>query len=419
MHAPGTHLSSSSLSSRSVVGATPLLFEPRRRAGFVPVLRSSDGQERRLDRPLRVGSAADNDWVLSDPFVSAHHLMLIPDGDVVRLADRGSRNGTFVNGVRVERAEIGVGACVVLGRTQLRICSAGGTTQLLGSSAAMAAVRATVARLGPLPLPVLVLGESGTGKDLVARALHEHSGRRGAFVALNCGALPRDLVESELFGHERGAFTGAHQRRPGCFVEADGGTLFLDEIGELPLELQPRLLRVLEARAVRPVGGSREVAVDVRVVAATHCDLERAVAEGRFRQDLYYRLAGAEVNLPPLRARPEDIAQLVRHFLDELQLPVEIDEKELARLSQYPWPGNVRQLRHAVQRAAYLSGPRLVAEDILPRPTATGGRRLADLERAAIMEALRQTGNNRRAAAALLGLPKSTLHDRLRRMGLG
>jgi two-component system response regulator PilR (NtrC family) len=272
----------------------------------------------------------------------------------------------------------------------------------------------------------------------VARALHDASGRPGELITVNCGALPRELIESELFGHERGAFTGAQRRHLGCFGEADGGTLFLDEIGELPLELQPRLLRALENRAIRPVGAAREVMVDVRIVAATHRDLERAVAEGRFRADLYYRLCALEIALPALRDRPEDIPQLVRHFLDEIckhgiRRPALVDG-EMQELQRHPWPGNVRQLRNALLRAVHLGGAELCAADLIGRqrpaslaspsseaPAASWpmlGRSFAEIERQIYLQALAHTGGNCRAAAELLKVPKSTLHDKLRRLGI-
>jgi DNA-binding NtrC family response regulator len=306
---------------------------------------------------------------------------------------------------------------------------------LIGESPAMQRLRRQIARFGPTELPVLIFGESGTGKELVARALHDASGRRGELIAVNCGALPRELIESELFGHERGAFTGAQRRHLGCFGEADCGTLFLDEIGELPLELQPRLLRALENRAIRPVGAAREQPVDVRVLAATHRDLEQAVREGRFRADLYYRLCALEIAIPPLRERVEDIPLLIRHFLVELPGKLgpsgrrfTLHDDELPPLLAHPWPGNVRQLRHALLRAVHLCGPELRAEDLLgtPRTTSSGaplfgpllGRSFAELERQIFLQALADTSGNCRAAAELLRMPKSTLHDRLRRLGI-
>ena len=429
-------------------GQTPLLprMAPKAAAGAL-LLRTSDGETRTITKPTRIGSSSDNDWVLPDSFVSQHHVLLSPDGDALLVADVGSRNGTFINGARVQRGELRLGSCLVIGRTQLRVCSTGQDSLLIGNSAAMQQVRAQIQRFAPTGMAVLVLGESGTGKELVARSLHEQSGLRGDLIAVNCGALPKELIESELFGHERGAFTGAQRRHLGCFGEADGGTLFLDEIGELPLELQPRLLRALESKAIRPVGSTREVPVEVRIVAATHQNLALAVQQGRFRADLYYRLCGLEVMIPPLRARSQDVGPLVRHFLSEsggrLQA-CSIADSELALVAKQPWPGNVRQLRHAVLRAMHLAGPLLTASDIVgpgaspgsaraselgflsapghaAEPTATVpvlGRRFADIERDIYAHALEQTGGNRRAAAELLDVPKSTLHDKLRRLGL-
>ena len=420
--------------SRLADGRTPLLgsgVTRPRTAREALVLRTSSGETRAITRPTRVGSGADNDWILVDPYISQQHALLSPDGDCLRVADRGSRNGTFINGARVQQGELQLGGCLQLGGLQLRLCAGDKAPLLLGDSAAMVRVRQQIERFAPTGLPVLILGESGTGKELVARSLHEQSGRRGDLIAVNCGALPHELIESELFGHERGAFTGAQRRHLGCFGEADGGTLFLDEVAELPLELQPRLLRALESRAIRPVGSSRELPVDVRIVAATHGDLQAAVARGTFRADLYYRLCGLEIVTPPLRQRAADIPLLVRHFLGELGgtvLPREIADAELAVVMRRPWPGNVRQLRHAVLRAAHLAtGPRLLASDLVGESAeVTGpegavqlrGRRFAELEREIYVAALAQTGGNCRAAAELLAVPKSTLHDKLRRLGI-
>jgi DNA-binding NtrC family response regulator len=230
---------------------------------------------------------------------------------------------------------------------------------IVGQDPGLRDTLARAARVAPTRTPVLVTGESGTGKELLARALHDLGGRPdGPFVAVNCGALSRELAESELFGHERGSFTGAAGRRAGWFEEASGGTLVLDEIGELPLDLQPKLLRVLETGRLRRVGGSGEIAVDVRVVAMTLRDLRREALRGTFRIDLFHRLAGFELTLPPLRRRPGDLAPLVRHFLDELRPEVGLRTMSpgaLSRLARHDWPGNVRELRNVVRRAAILS----------------------------------------------------------------
>ncbi|MFK4015698.1 sigma-54-dependent transcriptional regulator [Cobetia marina] len=235
----------------------------------------------------------------------------------------------------------------------------GEEASLQGETPGMQELAQIIARVAPAPSPVLILGESGTGKELAARDLHRLSGRRGAFVPVNCGAISPELLESELFGHLKGAFTGAHRGRDGLFSFADGGTLFLDEIGEMPLTMQSRLLRVLETRRVRPVGGEQEQAVDVRIVAATHRTLETEVAAGRFREDLYYRLNVLSLQLPALRDRPADIPALALHFSRqlsrELGLPeVPWDHTDLARLCRYAWPGNVRELKNVIERALLL-----------------------------------------------------------------
>ena len=411
--------------------ATPLFL--LRGGGGKPrpwIIRNSDGTERVLSKALRIGTAPDNDWVLSDRYVSQHHVQLVPGSDGVQVQDRGSRNGTYVNGVRVRHGELRQGGTLRLGETELRLLQPVGSG-LLGQSAKMMRLREQITRFAPSLLPVLVLGESGTGKELVAKALHTESARRGPLITVNCGALARELIESELFGHERGAFTGAERRHLGCFGEAAGGTLFLDEIGELPLELQPRLLRALENRAIRPIGSGRELPIDVRIVAATHRDLSLMVTKGQFRQDLFYRLAGLTVELPPLRSRRDDIPLLIAHFVAEAasELPgLQIADEEIAALSQASWPGNVRELKMALLRTAHLHGPVLRAKDVLAGQRLTVrcdesqvpilGRRLADIERDVLTTVLRHTQGNQRAAAAILDLPKSSLSDRLRRLGI-
>jgi len=263
-----------------------------------------DGKRVSLEHATVIGSGEGVDVRVDDPCVSRRHCVIEPTEERVLVRDLASTNGTLLNGVRVPTAELRPGLVLTIGTTRLRVAmDTKADAEIVGESPPMQRMRAEIARLAVVPLPVLVLGETGTGKELVARALHDQSGRRGHFVAVNCGSLPKDLIESEMFGHERGAFTGAETRRKGFFQEADGGTLFLDEIGELPESLQTRLLRVLENGVVRPVGSTRELVVNVRVVAATHVDLERAVASGRFRHDLYYRLNAASVRTPNLRSR--------------------------------------------------------------------------------------------------------------------
>jgi transcriptional regulator with GAF, ATPase, and Fis domain len=303
----------------------------------------------------------------------------------------------------------------------------------------MAALRKTIDKVAPSAATALVTGESGTGKELVARALHYASERaQGPFVPVNCGALVENLLDSELFGHVRGAFTGADQTKRGLFVAADGGTLFLDEIGELPLELQPKLLRALQDGEVKPVGGVDATRVDVRVVAATNRDLGEAVGSGRFREDLYYRLAVITIDVPPLRARRGDIAALARHFADAAAVRarrgrVELSAGAIAWLEAQAWPGNVRELENAVERAVVLAGDESLAleeSDFKPRNApaiapAAGAwlpgdhvPTLDELERAHILRVLDQCEGQKTKAAALLGINRTTLWKKLRQYGI-
>ncbi|MCC6640247.1 MAG: sigma-54-dependent Fis family transcriptional regulator [Deltaproteobacteria bacterium] len=326
---------------------------------------------------------------------------------------------------------------------------------LVGRSPVLLEIFKTIGKVARSDVPVLITGESGTGKELVARAIHAASGRaEGPFVALNAAAIPRELLESELFGHERGAFTGAVEARAGRFREADRGTLFLDEIGDMPLELQAKLLRVLQSGEVMPVGGRRVERVDVRILAATHRDLDAEVRTGRFREDLLYRLRVVPIVLPPLRERPEDIPALAEHFVARYAEepgtgPRWIADATLRRLSEYGWPGNVRELENAVKRAlvlatgevlspddfAFLSAPAraapeasasldaLVAAEVAAALAAPGAhdlhpRLLSRIERPLIEAVLAHTGGNQLRAAAILGINRNTLRKRIVELGL-
>ena len=318
---------------------------------------------------VRVGTDTDNDLVLTDPLVSRHHLEIQVQDRGYRVLDLGSTNGTFLADARVREALLGVNTAIRLGSSVLRIVSSpprrqavppqGAFGRLVGSSAPMQSLYGLLATVAPSDVTVLLEGETGSGKELVAEEIHRHSPRSsGLFMVVDCGALSSTLVESELFGHERGAFTSAVGERKGVFERASGGTVFLDEVGELPLELQTRLLRVVDRSTVRRVGGDLDRRVDVRIVAATNRDLAQEVRQKRFRKDLYYRLAVVRIVVPPLRERPEDILPLARHFLWEagcaepqtvLTLPV------VERLTGRSWAGNVRELRNTLQRAVLLS----------------------------------------------------------------
>jgi transcriptional regulator with GAF, ATPase, and Fis domain len=340
----------------------------------------------------------------------------------------------------------------------LRAESSPAQRAILGQDAALRAEIDRAGLVAPTHTPVLVGGESGTGKELVARLLHELGPNPGGpFVAVNCGALPRELAESELFGHERGAFTGAGARRAGWFEEASGGTLVLDEIGELPLELQPKLLRVLETGRLRRVGGAGEIGVRVRVVAMTLRDLDAEVRRKTFRADLFYRLSGFRIHLPPLRERRGDVALLAEAFLAEIAGevgPRHLEASALAALAAASWPGNVRELRNVIRRAAILTGGRAdgrIDADVLELPEpppfrladaapadpsdagdwrppappppppdtiALRGRSLRDIERDVFQWALDQNGGSRRRAARALSVARSTFCDKVRRYGL-
>lgn len=307
--------------------------------------------------------------------------------------------------------------------------------EMLGESAALQQLKQQIGRIADLETSVLISGESGTGKELVARALHRQSSRsEGPFVAINCAALPENLLESELFGHVRGAFTDARENRNGLFVEASGGTLLLDEIAELPLALQPKLLRVLEDHKVRPLGGSSEIVCDVRVLASSHRDLNEAVNSGSFRSDLYYRLNVIQLDLPPLRARGNDILLLALSFIEQLSKRFKKSISGLAQptaacLLAYPWPGNVRELRNVIERALALSCHDLITLEDLPEqvrhpdgeaplPISLIGPdtilTLEEMERRYIRQVLAQLEGNRTLAARLLGVDRKTLYRKLK-----
>jgi transcriptional regulator with AAA-type ATPase domain len=375
------------------------------------------------EEPVSVGGAGDNAIALSDRAVSRYHCRVEPSSRGVSIRDLDSTNGTWVDGLRIRRHELRPGAVIRIGRTELRVVgrSAGDkpSSEPVVKSCAMLSVMAQVDRFAGLPWPVLVRGETGVGKEHVVRALHERGRRRkGPFVPLNGGGLPRELIESELFGHERGAFTGAVQAHRGAFEQAHGGTLFLDEVAELPPDLQTRLLRVLETWQVRRVGSEAARRVDVRLVCATHRDLRAMVHEGSFRSDLYYRIHRLVVEVPPLRVRPDDIAHLAQHFLRLMQPDVgerRLEAEALARLYSYPWPGNVRELRNVLELAAVDCDGAVIdlaAVDRSLRHTADPS--LLRPSGDSLREALEQYGGNMSAAARALGIPRSTLRDRLK-----
>ena len=373
---------------------------------------------------MRVGKALHNELVLHDPTVSGEHCRFEPEGRMLCVRDLDSTNGTYVAGLRVTRAQLSAGARVRVGRTDLRVLAAVTDRQeqppLVAVSVSMQETVAEALRFASLTWPVLVMGPSGAGKEELARLVHREGGRQKTpFVALNAGGLPRELVESELFGHERGAFTGAVGQRKGAFEQANGGTLFLDEIGELPLDLQARLLRVLETWQIRRVGGESSVDVDVRLVCATHRDLNKMVQEGSFRQDLFYRLARLVLRVAPLSERRDDVLPLAAHFLRGLAPEVgsrTLSRQAADRLLTHAWPGNARELRNVLCVAAALS-PAAVLEcsDIDQAIARISGPTPVILDAQTVEQAVRRCRGNLSAAARLLSIPRSTLRDRLKR----
>jgi transcriptional regulator with PAS, ATPase and Fis domain len=392
----------------------------------------------------RIGTAATSQLRLTDPSVSRVHCELRVRGRGVQVVDAGSTNGTYAEGVRIESAELQPGGLLRLGATSVRIEAVDAPTRvpvsqrerfgdLLGASVAMRRVYAILERLAAADTTALIHGETGTGKELAARAVHEASRRaRGPFVTVDCGAIAESLIESELFGHVRGAFSGALGDRKGLFEEANGGTLFLDEVGELPLALQPKLLRALEAREVRRVGGNQARPVDVRVLAATHRSLSRSVNEGTFREDLYYRLAVVEVELPPLRARREDLAILSQRFYERFRGSDEtMPDALLAAIHARAWAGNVRELRNFIERSVTLGAtvdrgvpagePLGAAPDaIVPVHLPLKDARVAwmeQFERRYVEALLRRTGGNVTKAAELAGVNRRSLQRIIASLG--
>ena len=340
-----------------------------------------------FDQPsVTLGADDDNDLVLDDDKVSRQHARVFQEGDDWLVADLDSTNGTFVNHVRVRVAYLKSGCTIRLGSNELRFSVLTQSVEItpsqreslgpiVGKSEQMRRVFSVVEKIAPTGVTVVLEGETGTGKEVVARTIHQYSTRaNNTFIVFDCGAVQQNLIESELFGHEKGSFTGALNARQGLFEMAHGGTIFLDEIGELALDLQPKLLRALETREIRRVGGNRPVKIDVRVLAATNRDLSEEVKAGRFREDLYYRLSVVRLVLPGMRERREDIPLLVRHILKNGQFNKTPDGQRvkgitteaLAALMRYDWPGNVRELTNVVERACSFADGEFVALEDLP-----------------------------------------------------
>jgi DNA-binding NtrC family response regulator len=397
---------------------------------------------------IKIGKSRQCDVVIADDSVSRTHAEITRDDQGYRLRDLGSTNGTFVKGSRISDAYLSPGDTLAVGKVEMRFVPRDARPELLpsershfgpvlGSSLAMRRIFGILERICDSEVTVLLTGETGTGKDMVARALHDASGRaKRPYVVVDCGAVAPSLIESELFGHEKGAFTGAHQRRRGAFELAHGGTLFLDEVAELPLELQPKLLRVIENRRIRRVGGTEELDVDIRILAATHRNLDEAVESGEFREDLFFRLAVVSAQIPALRERREDIPMLIDAFSRRLPATMwrKPEAEAMARLVGYDWPGNVRELRNVVERSAYLSPNGVI--DLIT----TGGVRREDerrvafdptltfreqkeravevFEEAYLQWLLERAGGNISRAAREADMDRKYLHKLLRRYGI-
>jgi transcriptional regulator with GAF, ATPase, and Fis domain len=454
-HPTALRRDSAVLAAHRVVDVVPkLTIEVRRDSGREPRVFEHEGAV------CRIGTHSSNDLVLADPSVSRFHCKLTCDGKGWRLQDSGSLNGTELNGVRVRDADIGgegiigLGDCLLFARglepaSEVPVPDIPSFGALTGTGVAMRKLFAYLEKVAASDINVLIEGESGTGKELVASEIFQRGPRADRpFVIVDCGAISPSLVESELFGHVRGAFTGADRDRVGAFESASGGTVFLDEIGELPLELQPKLLRALEARAIRRVGETRARKVDVRVIAATNRDLEREVNKGRFREDLYFRLAVMTVHVPPLRERIEDLPALVRSFLASIGVPPS-EQRELfspsvlAELSTHDWPGNVRELRNYVERSVVLrealpasqrrmavsaasepGSPNEGNGNVTPDVDATVPFKLAKdavvdaFERTYLSALLDSTGGNISKASRVAGMDRMYLHRLVQKHGL-
>ncbi len=390
---------------------------------------------------IGIGQDEDNSIVLQDEYVSAFHARIFFNKSAWTLSDLGSTNGTFVDDVQVTQAVLEPGMRVRVGETELRVEDGAGTNDELCSTDqyglvtgdhALRAVLEQVTRIGATDATVTVFGESGTGKELIARAVHQASRRAEMpFIPVNCAAISKELMESELFGHERGAFTGANSARSGAFEEANGGTLFLDDVGELPLDVKAKLLRAIELKEIRRVGASKPTTVDVRIVAATNRDLHFEAQSGRFREDLFYRLYVIPLTLPPLRQRKGDILLLAEHFLRVRSpgRPPILSKDAKDKILEHSWPGNVRELLNTIERAILFHREgRIQARDIsFPSPMSTPshdctidttGKTLAEIEKESIRIALRLCGGNRRLTAKSLGIARSTLQNKLKELDL-
>ena len=426
-------------------------YSRQNQGGIFLVIKGPDrGEAVRLGgspNPMAVsfGSGPQCSLVLSDKTVSRKHLEAQLVGDEVVMLDCGSTNGTFIQGSRFDKISIGFGAEVKLGRTVIKflpdeeIVEPAPSAQasfgsIVGGDTKMRQMFTLLEDVAKTNATVLIEGETGTGKELIAEEIHNHSPRRdGPLVVFDCGSVPRELIESMLFGHVKGSFTGAITDRRGAFAEANGGTIFLDEIGEMSLDLQPSLLRVLDKRAVRKVGSNTYEKIDVRVVAATNRDLRAEVAKKAFREDLYYRLAVIRVGVPPLRERGSDIPLLIQHFVNNFGPQLNITPEDMSRLVRHSWPGNVRELRNVMERACLLArGSTINLEDALVSEASSQslgirtdlpfkeakGQLVEMFEREYIEDLMRRHKMNLSAAAREAQIDRKHLRELIRKYGL-
>ncbi|MDP9001414.1 MAG: sigma 54-interacting transcriptional regulator [Myxococcota bacterium] len=431
--------------------ATRAVHGPQTKIGiYVVVLSgSAKGNMRPLGDRLRLGKAQDNDLILDDDTVSRHHCELERLSDGVHVRDLGSTNGTRVQGARVSAAIVQPGAVLKVGEVEIALRPAVRSVEVMpsdktwfgdviGLSLAMRSIFGVLERIAPTDATVLLEGETGTGKDVLARAIWTESARaHGPFVVVDCGAVSYSLLESELFGHERGAFTGAVAARQGAFELADGGTVFLDEIGELPLDVQPKLLRVLETREFRRVGGNKTLKANVRILAATKRNLQREVQAGKFREDLYFRLAVVPITVPPLRGRRDDIPPLVTHILKACGGELTVADETMQGLMAHDWPGNVRELRNVLERTVYLARAAGRTQlELVSMPTSGGppgdvfqfepgksyrdtrAKLDAEFERKYVKWLLGRHAGNVSAAAREAKMDRKHLHDMAKKHGL-
>lgn len=403
---------------RATAGPTLLGDDPTREAPCDArphrlMLIDTDGGPLPLEDDMTIiGRDSRCDVVLDDERVSSMHCVLLRVADGVRILDLGSTNGTFVADARIREAVVHHPVRLRLGSTSMALVEQDVAQSLTPlPSSAIRSLESMLARIAPSRAPVLVSGESGVGKDSVARRLHSMSGRSGQLITLNAAVVSPSLAASELFGHLRGSFTGADEDRPGAFVAAHGGTLFLDEVAELPLEVQAELLRAVERGVVRPVGSTREVEIDVRLVTATHADLSARVRTGQFREDLYHRICVIPVYVPPLRDRPEDLDAIADAFLSRQTPPRSLTPKARARLHQHRWPGNIRELVNVLQRACVLHTTVALREQEieLGRSTASATG-LDELIHDVVVETYHATGGDVAETARRLGLQRTIVY---------